>query len=103
MSKRKDHYRNANGKPLKDAIDDLLKAYRLDGDIKKQKFYSEWEDIVGTPIARRTDSLKLQGKTLYLKLNSSVMREEILSIKALFIKKINDYMGEEWVTNIYLD
>ena len=103
MSKRRDNYRNANEKPLKDAIDDLLKAYRLDGDIKKQKFYSDWEEIVGTPIANRTESLNLKGKTLYIKMNSSVMREELLSIKSLFIKKINDFMGEEWVTNIYLD
>ena len=48
-------------KPIKQVINELLNAYKLNGKIDELKIWNNWPDIVGVVIAKNTS--KLQSNT----------------------------------------
>jgi len=87
---------------MKDAIDSFLKASGLEEKYIEQQVILKWEELVGKPIALRTDSIQIQNKTLILKMNSSVMRDELFHQKSKIIEIINQEAGFEIVNDIFL-
>ncbi|MCB0477925.1 MAG: DUF721 domain-containing protein [Crocinitomicaceae bacterium] len=97
MSKRK-----SNESTLKEAIDRLLKAYRLEDKMTELTIIERWEQIMGKPIALRTEEVYIQNKTLFVRLNSSVMRSELQNAKAKIIELINKDSGKEVINDVHL-
>lgn len=97
MSKRK-----SNQTTLKDAIDRLLEAYKLKSKMQELDIVSSWEQIMGRTIAKRTKDLYIKDKVLVVKLDSSVLREELQMGKSKIIELINQHAGEEVVNEIIL-
>jgi hypothetical protein len=53
-------------------------------------------------VAKRTEQLYIQDQVLYVKVNSSVIRDEIFSTKKILIERINLVAGKELITDIFL-
>ena len=87
--------------PLKGLIDNFLKAYRLDGKMEEMNIINNWGELMGLAVANRTKRLLIQNKTLILELDSSVMREELMSRKSLLIEKVNDFAKKEIITDVW--
>lgn len=94
--------RNTNEQTLKEVIDDLLDAYKLRGRFNQKKVIASWERIMGKTIANRTDAVFFKEHKLIIKLNSSVLREELSYSKNKIIQLINEDMGEEVVKEVVL-
>ncbi|MBX7095019.1 MAG: DUF721 domain-containing protein [Flavobacteriales bacterium] len=94
--------RNSNQTTLKEAIDRLLQAYKLKGKMQELDIVSSWEQIMGRTIAKRTKDLYIKDKVLVVKLDSSVLREELQMGKSKIIELINQHAGEEVVNEIIL-
>lgn len=86
---------------LGEAINKILKAYRLDGKMKEIEVLSQWEELMGKAVAVRTKKISIRNKILYLELDSSVMREELLYGKSIIIQRINETAGEEIITDVW--
>lgn len=98
MDERK---RTSNETSLGEAIDKIMKAYRLDGKLKEMDVLAKWEDMMGKAVALRTKSLKINNKILYLELDSSVMREELLHGKSVIIQRVNEFAGRELIQDVW--
>ena len=94
--------RKSNEQSLKEVIDDLLNAYKLRGKFNQKRVIASWERIMGKTIANRTDAVFFKEKKLIIKLNSSVLREELSYSKNKIIQLINEDMGEEVVKEVIL-
>ncbi len=93
--------KKSNEAPLGEIIDKILKAYRLDGKMKELDVLNAWEEMMGVAVARRTKELYIKNKTLFLTLDSSVMREELLMGKSVIIQRVNQQAGYELITDIW--
>ena len=93
--------RTSNESPLKDVIDRWLKAYRLDGKMKELDVISAWPDMMGTAVATRTKEISIRNGTLYLKMESAVMRDELAHGKQVIIERINQKAGFEMINNVW--
>lgn len=93
--------RTSNEAPLKDVIDRWLKAYGLDGKMKELDIIHAWPELMGTAVAHRTKEIKIKNKTLYLKMESSVMRDELANGKSIIIQRINEKAGFEIINDIW--
>ncbi len=93
--------RTSNESPLKDVIDRWLKAYRLDGKMKELDVIDAWEEMMGTAVAHRTKEITIRNKTLYLKMESSVMRDELAHGKEIIIHRVNDKAGFEMINDVW--
>jgi hypothetical protein len=78
---REDNRRSSDEEPLKDLIDKFLKAYSLEGKMKEYDIIAAWPELMGPAVAHRTKEIHIKHQTLYLKIDSSVMREELLNGK----------------------
>ena len=93
--------RTSNEAPLKDVIDRWLKAYRLDGKMKEMDIIDAWPEMMGTAVANRTRQLTIKNQTLYLKMDSAVMRDELSHGKQVIIERINKKAGFEMINDVW--
>jgi predicted nucleic acid-binding Zn ribbon protein len=98
---KEDHRRSAEEQPLKEVIEKFLKAYAWDGKMKEMDLVAAWPELMGIAVANRTKEIRIQNKKLFLTIDSSVMREELLLGKQIIIDRLNEYAGQEIVTDIW--
>ena len=87
---------------LKDLMKVVIKENNLTKGMQQMDIREAWEKLMGNGVVSYTESVKLQNKTLLVKLKSSVLREELSYGKEKIIKMINEEMGDELVTKIML-
>lgn len=96
-----EHKRTENSTTLGQAIDKIMKAYRLDGKMKEIEILSKWPELMGVAVANRTENLYIRNNILHLKLDSSVMRDELLNGKSVIIQRVNEAAGFELVKDVW--
>ncbi len=96
----KDERKN-NEATIGDLINQFLKAYRLDGKMKELDIINAWEEMMGVAVANRTKDIYIKNKTLFLTMDSSVMRDELAHGKNIIIQRVNEKAGFEMINNIY--
>lgn len=96
-----EYKRTSNQSTLGEVIDKLMKAYRLDGKLKEMDVLAAWEEMMGKAVAMRTKDIQIRNKTLFLTMDSSVMREELSFGKSVIIQRINEKAGFEMITDVY--
>ena len=94
--------RDSNEETLGDAIDRLMKVYRLDGKLREAKLIEGWEKLLGPMIARQTREIFIKDKILHVRLNSSVLREELSFAKSKLVHRLNEEAGGEVITDVLL-
>lgn len=98
MDERK---RTSNETPLSDVIDQLMRAYRLDGKLKELDIIAAWPEMMGIAVANRTTKITISNKTLYLTMDSAVMRDELKYGKQIIIQRINEKAGCELINEVW--
>ncbi|CAL2107165.1 conserved hypothetical protein [Tenacibaculum sp. 190524A02b] len=88
------------------SIKDLMGSFIKENNLKKgfEKIHIEeaWVKLMGTGVASYTDEVKLQNGTLFVRLKSSVLREELSYGKDKIIKMLNEEMKEEVIKRLML-
>ncbi|MEX1191852.1 MAG: DUF721 domain-containing protein [Brumimicrobium sp.] len=96
-----DRKRSSENQEIGKVIDRMLKAYGLDSKMREMEIINSWEELMGKAVSNRTDKVYIQNKVLHLKLNSSVMRDELLFGKKVIIERVNQKAGYEIVTDVW--
>jgi predicted nucleic acid-binding Zn ribbon protein len=86
--------------PLGDAIDKLLKAYRISDKMDEISLEKEWRELMGDAIANKTTRIELRKKVLFIQLNSSVLRHELNFAKEKLKESLNKKMKRRVVDEI---
>ena len=99
---KKDYFnkRKSEISPLKEAIDEMLKAYKINGKINETKVLESWEKLMGRSIAARTTDLKFRYKKLYITLNSAPLKQELVMSKSKLIELLNKDFAEKVVEDV---
>jgi predicted nucleic acid-binding Zn ribbon protein len=92
--------KGSNQYTLKEAIQDLIKAYDLSGRLSESRILQSWEDVTGRVIARHTQSLYIRNKILYVKLDSPALKNELLFARQKIVDMLNNAVGEKVVEDI---
>jgi len=89
-----------NTQPLGEAIRLYLKAMGVEQKLNEISIIKKWEEIIGTAVANKTDKIFINNKILYIKTESSIVKEELMMLKGGIIKKFNDLAKNEIVTKM---
>jgi hypothetical protein len=87
---------------LAEAIKDYVKEMNLDGKLSEVGVINSWEGIVGKAISSRTTKIYIKDHILYVHLNSSVVRNELLMLREALKEKLNEKAGSEVIKDIVL-
>ena len=93
---------NKNQYSLKEAIQEMLKAYQLDGKLKEINLINSWEKIVGKMIANHTKDVYISNKKLFIKVDSDALRHELLYSREKIKNSMNEEAGEELIEEVIL-
>lgn len=81
--------RKANDKSLKEAIEQMLQVYKIKRRYDETAIIASWPQLVGKSVANRTKELFISDKKLFLRIESSVIKNELMLIRSQIIEKIN--------------
>lgn len=87
---------------MKQAIDRLLKAYKLDRKMDEVEVLNSWETMMGPMIAKHTREIFISDRILHIRLNSSVLREELSYAKTKIKDMMNEKAGREIIDDVIL-
>jgi predicted nucleic acid-binding Zn ribbon protein len=94
--------RKSNTQPLGEVIHEYLKAMDINNKLKEVRFFDSWPDIVGIAIAKKTTKMLIKNRVLFIYMNSSVARSELLHLRQGLVKALNDRAGEKMIDEIVI-
>ena len=77
--------RKANDKTLKEAIEQMLQVYKIKRRFDETGIIAAWPQLVGKPVANRTKELFIHDKKLFLRIESSVIKNELMLMRTQII------------------
>jgi len=87
---------------MEDLMKDVIKENKLTKGMNQISVEEAWAKLMGNGVVSYTSKVELNGKTLVVKLKSSVLREELSYGKEKIIKMMNEELGEELISKIML-
>lgn len=95
MSKHNEH-------SLKNAIQLLLKTYKLDDRLAERRLIGSWESVMGSMIAKHTTDIYIKHQQLFVTLDSAALRNELSLAKSKIVKLLNDEVGKSVINEVIL-
>jgi predicted nucleic acid-binding Zn ribbon protein len=92
--------RKTNDKSLKEAIEQMLNVYKIKRRYDETAVVAAWPELVGKSVANRTKELFIRDRKLFLRIESSVIKNELMMIRTQIIDKINEEAKGILVTEI---
>jgi chromosome condensin MukBEF MukE localization factor len=92
--------RKPNDITLKEGIEKMLKVYRLKNKLDETSVIALWPEIMGNAVANRTTQIYIAQKKLFVRIESSVIKNDLLMIRTGIIQTMNERAGSEVITEI---
>ena len=92
--------KHKNAQSLGDIINEFLKENNWDDKFQERRIIQSWKHLLGNTVSMYTSSIFIKNKVLYVKISSSVLRGELQMCRDMLIKRINEHIGDEVITNI---
>ena len=92
-----------NNLELKNLINKFLKENKLEKGLLNIEVKKAWFELMNNGVANYTTDVSLRKKTLYIKLSSPALKEELSYGKEKLIKLINERLKENVVEKIILN
>ena len=99
---KSDVMRKSNTQKISEVINEYLKDSGLKKKLTESRITNHWEELMGKIIAKRTKSVYIKDKTLFVFLNSSVLRNELMMMRQEIIDTLNKRVGENVIDDIRL-
>ncbi len=97
------YFNDSNDKSIKQLIEELYKNNRqMSQKIDEQRIIKNYPQVVGPLIHKYTDSIFIKNGTLFLKISSSVVKNELTYAREKLCKSLNETVDEEIIKKIIL-
>lgn len=100
QKKNEQTFRKAETSSLKEAIGELLNAYKLKNKYNETHIVAAWSRIMGPAIANRTSKIFVKNKKLYVQLNSAPLKSELAMSKSKILEILNKDVQEEMLEEV---
>jgi len=83
-------------------LDEFVRANNLQKGLAEYRISKGWGELLGRSVAMSTKSMFIKDRKLFVKLHSSVMRNELSMIKQDLIRRLNEYAGADVLDDVIL-
>jgi predicted nucleic acid-binding Zn ribbon protein len=91
-----------NTNPIKVLLSRLIKEEGLEGDLLHTRLYALWDEMLGVTVAKNTRKKYVRGRTLFVHLNSSIVRNQLFMMRQEIIAELNKKLGENLIDALEL-
>ena len=92
--------RSASDISLKEGLEALVRAYRLQGKLNEVTVVSSWERLMGKAVALKTQEVYVNKGRLFVRLTSAPLKHELLMAKSQVADLINAEVGEKVISEV---
>ena len=92
--------RKADIQPLKDSLQALVNAYKLQGKLNEVTIVESWEKIMGRAIALKTQEIYFRHGKLFVRIASAPLKHELVMAKTKVIDLINTEVGVQAISEV---
>jgi len=87
---------------IRQALDQYMKRFGLQRKVEEIKLLQLWPEIAGEFIARNTSDLQVRDRRLIIRVNSSVIKHQLLISRDTIIQRVNQFMEQEYINDLVL-
>jgi len=87
---------------IAEVLQQFTKANKLESGLDNAKLETLWAELLGPGVQAYTESVRLNGDTLYVGLTSSVLREELSYGKDNIIAILNEGLQKNCIKKLVL-
>lgn len=92
--------RRTNDKSLKEAIEQMLQVYKLKRKFDETALVAAWPEMMGKAVAHRTGQIYIRDRKLFIRVESSVLKNELVMIRSQILDKMNERAGSKVLDEI---
>ena len=78
----------------------FLREEGLETPYNEYRLIEAWPEVMGQGIANYTSDLHIRNGVLYVRLRSSVLRQELMASRRQLAQRLNDCVGAQVIENI---
>ena len=87
-------------KNFRTAFNQFLKEENLEHTFKQKRLIVNWEKVMGKTIASRTTQIFFKNKTLFVKLSSAPLKQEMQNSKTKILELVSDEIGKSEIDDV---
>ncbi|MES2873901.1 MAG: DUF721 domain-containing protein [Bacteroidota bacterium] len=89
-----------NDKPLKEVIEQMLNVYKLRRKFDETSLIVAWPEMMGNAVANRTKDIFIRDRKLFIRLESAVIKNDLMMMRSNIIEKMNERAGSSIIDEI---
>jgi predicted nucleic acid-binding Zn ribbon protein len=94
--------KKGNEYTLKEALNEMLKTYRLDTKLSETQVVNAWEEVMGPVIGKYTKEVRMRDGVLYITMTSAAVKQELSYRRTEIAQQLNEACGSEIVKEIVI-
>lgn len=92
--------KKSNETTLGQAIQQFVDSYRMDDKLREVSIINSWESVVGKMIASHTTKMYVKNRKLHIKMDSSVIVNELKYARKKIMTALNKKAGQIIIEDI---
>jgi hypothetical protein len=89
-------------KKIGSLLDEFVRANNLHHGLAEYRITKGWGELLGKSVAMATTSIYIKERKLFVKLHSSVYRNELIMIKEDLIRRLNEIAGADVIDDVII-
>lgn len=89
-------------KKIGSLLDEFIRANHLEKGLAEFRLKKAWNEILGISVSKATQSLYIKDEILFVKLYSSVLRNELSMLKDDILVRLNEAAGSDIINDIII-
>lgn len=86
--------------PIGYLVRQYLREEGLETPLNQHRLISSWGDVMGAGILRYTGDIFIRNQTLWVKIESSVLRQELNIGRQQIVRRLNEHVGAQVITDL---
>ena len=92
--------KRTNSESVGELVRQYLRQQGLEAPLNEYRLIQGWSHVMGPVVARYTRDLVIRNQTLYVRLSSPAMRQELSMQRRELVTRLNAYVGAQVVCDI---
>ncbi len=89
-------------KSIADLVKTMCREEGLETPLNEYRLVSAWGKVLGSAVESYTKDLRVYNQVLYVTLSSSVLRQELFMSHKSLVRRLNEHVGAQVITDIIL-
>ena len=93
-------YQRDNNRPLREWLQVFAASPQLRARLYQARVEQLWAETMGPMVRQYTRQIRLDGQSLVIRVDSAPLKSELLVMRETIRARVNERLGEEFVTEV---